>query len=133
MECRCPHVSIWDFAGYSDPKTCMFTLIRDAATLMGVRVKGPVQGVFPAFTCFFILLLPQVPTDPCGTIGYIYLHLHSFPHSLAAISHRAELWQDTVSADEEDDEVDADQHAREGRSTVRHDAVVHHRVPVFSC
>ena len=41
-------------------------------------------------------------------------------------------WQDTVSADEEDDEVDADQHAREGRATVRHDAVVHHQVPVLS-
>lgn len=43
------------------------------------------------------------------------------------------LWQDTVSADEEDDKVDADQHAREGWSTICHDAIIHHRVPVLSC
>lgn len=43
------------------------------------------------------------------------------------------LWQDTVPTDEEDDEVDADQHAREGRPAIRHDAIVHHRVPVLSC
>lgn len=43
------------------------------------------------------------------------------------------LWKDTVPTDEEDDEVDADQHAGEGRPTIRHDAVVHHRVPVLSC
>ncbi len=43
------------------------------------------------------------------------------------------MQQDTVSADEEDDEVDADQHAGEGRSTVRHDTIIHHGVPVLSC
>ena len=43
------------------------------------------------------------------------------------------FWQDTVSADEEDDEVDADQHAGKGRSTVCHDTIIHHRVPVLTC
>jgi len=40
--------------------------------------------------------------------------------------------EDTVSADEEDDEVKAHNHPRRGRASVRHDAIVHHSVPVFS-
>ena len=44
-----------------------------------------------------------------------------------------QLEKDTVSADEEDDEVDADHDAREGRPSVGNDAVIHDRVPIFSC
>lgn len=39
--------------------------------------------------------------------------------------------KDTVSTDKEDDEVDAHHHVGEDRPPVRHDAVVHHGVPVF--
>ena len=51
----------------------------------------------------------------------------------------ANLWEtsdsslkDTVTADEENDEVNADHHVGEDGSSVRHDAVVHHSVPVLS-
>jgi len=40
--------------------------------------------------------------------------------------------KDTVTADEEDDEVDADHHVGEDGPAVRHDAVVHHGVPVLT-
>ena len=40
--------------------------------------------------------------------------------------------EDTVSADEEDDKVNADNHPREHRPAVCHDAVVHDHVPVLS-
>lgn len=42
------------------------------------------------------------------------------------------LTEDTVSADEEDDEVKAHDHPRRGRASVRHDPIVHNSVPVFS-
>lgn len=40
--------------------------------------------------------------------------------------------EDTVSTDEEDDEVKAHNHPRGGRATVRHDPIIHNSVPVFS-
>lgn len=40
--------------------------------------------------------------------------------------------EDTVSTDEEDDEVKAHDHSRGGRPSVRHDAIVHNHIPVFS-
>lgn len=40
--------------------------------------------------------------------------------------------KDTVSTDEEDDEVKAHNHSRRGRASVRHDPVIHHSIPVFS-
>ena len=39
---------------------------------------------------------------------------------------------DTVSDDKENDEVDADHDAREGRPSVGQDAVIHDGVPVLS-
>lgn len=41
--------------------------------------------------------------------------------------------KDTVAADEEDDEVDADQYSRKDWSSISHDAIVHHSVPVLAC
>lgn len=41
--------------------------------------------------------------------------------------------KDTVTTDEEDDEVHADDHPRKHGASVRHDAIVHHHVPVFTC
>lgn len=41
--------------------------------------------------------------------------------------------KDTVSADEKDDEVDANEDPRHDWTTVCHDAIIHHRVPVFTC
>lgn len=41
--------------------------------------------------------------------------------------------QDTVSTDEEDDEINADHHSRGCWTAIRHDPIVHHRIPVFSC
>lgn len=41
--------------------------------------------------------------------------------------------KDTVTADEEDDKVDADDHAGEHGAAIRHDAIVHHHVPVLTC
>jgi len=41
--------------------------------------------------------------------------------------------KDTVSTDVEDDEIDADQNAWEGRASIGQDAVVHDGVPAFSC
>lgn len=42
------------------------------------------------------------------------------------------LGKDTVTADKEDDKVDAHHHVGEDRPSIRHDAVVHHGVPVLS-
>lgn len=42
------------------------------------------------------------------------------------------LEKDTVTTDEEDDEVNAHHHVGEDGTSVRHDAVVHHSVPVLS-
>lgn len=53
-------------------------------------------------------------------------HLFEPPDSCQAAG------EDTVTADEEDDEVDAHHHVGEDRAAVRHDAVVHDGVPVFS-
>jgi hypothetical protein len=39
---------------------------------------------------------------------------------------------DTVATDEKDDEINAHQHTRVGRTSVSHDPIVHHRVPVFT-
>jgi len=41
--------------------------------------------------------------------------------------------EDTVSADEKDDEVEADNGTERGHSAVSLDAIVHHKVPVFAC
>lgn len=41
--------------------------------------------------------------------------------------------KDTVPTDVEDDEVDADQDAREGGTSMGHNAVVHDGGPVLSC
>ena len=41
--------------------------------------------------------------------------------------------KDTVSTDEEDDEVDADQDPRHDGTSIRHDAVIHDSVPVLTC
>ena len=41
------------------------------------------------------------------------------------------LRKDTVTADEEDDKVNAHHHVGEDGPSVRHDAVVHHSVPVL--
>lgn len=41
--------------------------------------------------------------------------------------------KDTVAANEEDDKVDADDHPGKDGAAVRHDAVVHHHVPVLAC
>lgn len=41
--------------------------------------------------------------------------------------------KDTVTTNEEDDEVDTDDHPRRGRAAVGHNAVIHHGVPVFPC
>lgn len=42
-------------------------------------------------------------------------------------------WEkDTVTTDEEDDKVNAHDHVWEDGSSVRHDAVIHHGVPVLS-
>lgn len=40
---------------------------------------------------------------------------------------------DTVATDEEDDEINADDHAWEHRAAIRHDAVVHDHIPVLTC
>lgn len=40
--------------------------------------------------------------------------------------------KDTVTTDKEDDEVHANHHVREDRPAIRHDAVIHHGVPVLS-
>lgn len=42
------------------------------------------------------------------------------------------LWQDTVSTDKEDDEVEAHNHPAGWRTSVGHDSIVHDGVPVFS-
>lgn len=42
------------------------------------------------------------------------------------------LQKDTVTAHEEDDKVNANHHVGEYRPSVRHNAVVHHGVPVLS-
>lgn len=41
--------------------------------------------------------------------------------------------KDTVAADEEDDEVDADQHSWEKGATIGHDTIVHDHVPILTC
>lgn len=41
--------------------------------------------------------------------------------------------KDTVTADEEDDKVHADDHPWKHRAAVRHDAIIHHHVPVLTC
>ena len=41
--------------------------------------------------------------------------------------------KDTVTANEEDDEVDADDHSRRRWAPVCHDTVIHHSIPVFAC
>lgn len=41
--------------------------------------------------------------------------------------------KDTVATDEKDNEVDADNHSRRGWTSVGHDAIIHHRIPVFTC
>lgn len=43
------------------------------------------------------------------------------------------LFQDTIAADKEDDEVDADEDAGHGGSSVSHDAIVHDGIPVLTC
>lgn len=40
--------------------------------------------------------------------------------------------KDTVTTDKEDDKVNAHNHVGEDRPSVRHNAVVHHSVPVLS-
>lgn len=41
--------------------------------------------------------------------------------------------KDTVAANEEDDEVNADDHAGEDGAAICHNAVVHHHIPVLAC
>lgn len=41
--------------------------------------------------------------------------------------------EDTISTDEQDNEVNADQDSRHGGTPVSHDAIVHDVVPVFTC
>lgn len=41
--------------------------------------------------------------------------------------------KDTISTDEQDNEVNADQDSRHGGTPVSHDAIVHDVVPVFTC
>lgn len=41
--------------------------------------------------------------------------------------------KDTVTADEEDDKVEADDHAREVWASISRDPVIHHNIPVLSC
>ena len=43
------------------------------------------------------------------------------------------IWGDTVAADEQDDEIDADEHPWIGRAAVGQDPVVHHGIPVLTC
>lgn len=59
-------------------------------------------------------------------------HQRETPNKRGQSQHPGQL-KDTVPTDEEDDEVDADDHPRRGRAPVRHDAVVHHSIPVFTC
>ena len=46
--------------------------------------------------------------------------------------HREDKMEDTVSADKQNHEVNADNHPGEVGASVRHDPVVHHHVPVLS-
>lgn len=41
--------------------------------------------------------------------------------------------KDTVTADKQNDKVNAHHHVGEDRPSIRHDAIVHHSIPVFSC
>lgn len=41
--------------------------------------------------------------------------------------------KDTVTTNEEDDEVDADDHPRRRRAAIGHNAIIHHGVPVLPC
>ena len=43
------------------------------------------------------------------------------------------MCKDTVSTDEEDDEVDANQDPRHDGTPICHDAVIHDSVPVLTC
>ena len=54
---------------------------------------------------------------------------HKVSHGLN--NHSDVLRKDTVTADEEDDKVNAHHHVGEDGPSVRHDAVVHHSVPVL--
>lgn len=42
-------------------------------------------------------------------------------------------FEDTVAADEENDEIDAHQHPWEEGATVSHDPIIHDHVPVLTC
>lgn len=50
----------------------------------------------------------------------------------AALTVFIKVLQDTVSTDEEDDEVKAHDHPRRRRASVCHDPIIHNSVPVFS-
>lgn len=39
--------------------------------------------------------------------------------------------KDTVSTDEEDDEVNTDQHSWKRGAAISHDPIIHHRIPVL--
>ncbi len=41
--------------------------------------------------------------------------------------------KDTVTADEEDDEINTDDHPWKDGAPICHDAVIHHHVPVLTC
>lgn len=41
--------------------------------------------------------------------------------------------KDTVTTDEEDDEVNTHNHPWKDRATICHDAVIHYHVPVLTC
>lgn len=41
--------------------------------------------------------------------------------------------KDTVPTNEEDDEVDADDHSWRWWAPVRHNAIIHHSIPIFAC
>ena len=59
-----------------------------------------------------------------------------FSHKVLAMtidwSHVALCGKDTVSADEENDEVDAGQRSKPAHSAIRLNTMVHYHVPVFS-
>lgn len=70
-----------------------------------------------------------------GTVlSYFFLHLKynlkKLDEKIAVLDNFSE--KDTVTADEEDDEVNAHHHVGEDGPPVGHDAVVHDGVPVFS-
>ncbi len=72
----------------------------------------------------------QIQEQPYGKVNQ-YENMELIDHQMYSIhiSH----WKDTVTTDEKNDKVNRDNHIGKHWSTIRHDAIIHDRVPVLSC